>query len=160
MEHLKHDDNDDLAIGGSRQRILNSRVYSSQEIFCFDSAENIASYQPRIFISNNFPWKSRIDQIIQNAFESGLFVKWNRKSQKPPEIIEEFEPPMEITLEQATPLFVLFYSTALGLSVLSFFAECYIFRKRKQNPTSQKWKVLESFFDGKRHHLKDLSKRR
>lgn len=158
MEHLKHDDNDDLAIGGSRQRILNSRVYSSEEIFCFDSAEHIASYQPRLLISNDFPYKSRVDEIIQNAFETGLFAKWNRENQMPPEHIVEYEPPMEITLEQALPLFALLLGISLVLSISTFLAELFIFWKRKQNPASQKWKVLESFFDGKRHHFNNLTK--
>lgn len=157
LQHLKHDDNYDLAIGGSRQRIFNSPNYSSEEIFCFDGAERIAGYQPRLLLSNNFVGRSRVDQIIQNAFESGLFIKWDRENRKPIKHVEEYEPPFEITLQQAAPILALYLPIAMGMSIVTFLLERFIFWKRKQNPESQKWKLLESFFDGERHYFKNLS---
>lgn len=158
LDLLKRDDNEDLAVGGSRQRILNSPSYLSTEIFCFDVDESIVSYQPRLLFRKHFPLKSRFNEIIQSAFESGLFIKWDRESRKKPERIVEYEKPIALTLEHCEGFLVLFFLIAIFLSILTFFAELYVSLKRKENPQSKLWIHIESFFDGKRYHLKDLSK--
>lgn len=158
LNHLKHDDNEDLAVGGSRQRILNSPSYLSTEIFCFDVDESIVSYQPRLLFQKHFPLISRFNEIIQHAFESGLFIKWDRDNRKKPERIVEYEQPMGLSLEHCQAFLVLFFLNGILLSVLTFLAEFYISIKRKQKPHSKLWKQLEIFFDGKRHYLKNLSK--
>lgn len=158
LNHLKHDDNEDLAVGGSRQRILNSPSYLSTEIFCFDVDESIVSYQPRLLFRKHFQLKSRFDEIIQHAFESGLFIKWDRDSRKKPERIVEYVPPMALSLENCQGFLVLFFLNGILLSVLTFFAELLIAFKRKRETQSKLWKQLEMFFDGKRYYLKDLAK--
>lgn len=157
LEHLKQDDNIDLAVGGSRQRILNSPSYLSTEIFCFAADESIASYQPRLLFRKYFTLKSRVDQLIRNAFESGMFIKWDRENRKRPERITEYEPPLEIRLEHWTGFLTLFFLTGNILSICTFFAERLIWSQRKLNPQSSRWKKIESFFDGKRHYFRDLS---
>lgn len=147
-----------MAVGGSHQRILNSPSYLSTEIFCFGVGESIVSYQPRLLFRKHSPLKSRVNEIIQNAFESGLFIKWDRENRKKPEHIVEYEPIMAITLEHWTGLLLLFFLNGIILSISTFLAELFISSKRKQNPQSKRWKLIKSFFDGKKYYLKDLSK--
>ena len=156
MDHLKHDDNDYLAVGGSRQRILNSRSYSPLKIYCFDREENIASYQPALFMRQDFNLKRKINRIILNAFESGLFVKWDRDSQRKKERIIPYTPNPSFTLKEYTFAFVFVVGIGSLMAASSLLCEIVINRKMKQTTKAKIWSYLEQFFDGDRHYLKDL----
>lgn len=150
------DNNFNLAIGNSRQRILNSPIYSQSKIFCFNRSENIASYQPALFMQKTFQMNRRFDKIIRNAFESGLIVKWSRDSQRKkereiqPEIIES------ILLKEMAFLYILLLFPGSFISILSFLCELIIHWKMRQSDSSRTWKYFEQFFDGKRHYLRNL----
>lgn len=151
---MKHGDNYDLTVGGSRQRILNSDFYSPSEIFCFD--EKVASFQPALLINKSFELKSKINQIIRHAFEGGLFVKWDRKIHiKKDEI--NIEGVYAISMREFSPLFVFLTGVGNLLALLSFFAERFTFQKMKQRTASPIWKLLARFCDGKRYYLKNLT---
>lgn len=145
-----------MAFGGSRQRILNSRSHSSSKIFCFNQDENIASYQSTLIMRKDFALRQRIDDIIRNAFESGLFVKWGRDSQRKKQRIDSFEPEYALTLEQYAVFLVVIYSIGCILAILSFMSEITIQRKLKKHYRSQIWMYFERFFDGNRYYLKNL----
>lgn len=151
---MKYDDN--LAIGGSRQHILNSRSYSPSKIYCFDRDENIASYQPALLMRKDFALRQKIDEIIQYAFESGLFVKWDRDSQRKKERILPFIPETELSLGHLSPAFVFIICVGSIMSILSVISELIIYRNMQQEQRSWIWMYFEQFFDGNRHYLKDL----
>lgn len=156
LDRLKLRENYRLAVGGSRQRILNSRFYSPSKIYCFGHAENIASYQSVLLMRKDFALIGKIDKIIRNAFECGLLVKWDRDSQRKKERIDPFEPKYALTLEQYVVFLVVIYSIGCIWAILSFFAEIIIKRKMKQRKRSPIWKYLERFFDGNRYYFKNL----
>lgn len=155
LEHLTHDDSSDLAVGGSRKYILNSPSYSPQKIFCFDSDESIASYLMVLSMRKDFALKSKVDEIIRNAFEGGLFVKWDRETRRKTEPIRPYEPKLELTLKECA--FVCFICLfGYILSNLTFICEIIIYRKIKKNGQSPVWKYLEQFFDGNRNYFRNL----
>lgn len=156
LDHLKHDDNDDLAVGGSRQRILNSHSYSVSEIFCFNRNERIASFQPALLIRRDFAMRQRIDEIIQNAFEGGLFVKWDRDSQRRKKPLLPYSPKPILTLAEMAVLFVFFLIGGWILSISVFINEIVIKRKNQQPNRIRFWIFLEQMVDGERHYFKNL----
>lgn len=153
---MKRDENYDLAVGGSRQQILNGRSYSASSIFCFDQNEHIASYQPAMMVRKGFPLESKINEIIQDAFESGLFIKWHRNSERKLERAIPNEPPTELTLKDLRFAFVWILLGGYILSTLAFISELIISRQMKQPSRSWIWAYLEQFFDGERHYFKNL----
>lgn len=154
---MKHDDNYDMAIGGSRQHILNSRSYSSREHFCFNPDQNIVSYQPRLLMRMNAPLRSRIDRIIRNSLESGLFEKWKRDSErrKEPKQIEQEETHV-LTCEHFLFLYGTVYATGVVMASLSLYSEIIIKRNMMKSPRLRIWMYLEHFFDGNRNYLRNL----
>lgn len=156
LDHLKNDDNKDLAVGGSRQHILNSRSYSPSKIFCFNRDENIASYQPTLLMPKDFALRQRIDKIIQYALEGGLPVKWDRDSQRKKEQLILYIPHPILKLEEMAVLFVFFLIGGWILSISIFFNERFIWRKMQQTNPSCVWKFLEEMADGERHYFKNL----
>lgn len=155
LEYLAHDSN--LAVGGSRQHILKSFSYSPRKIFCFDPSENIASYQPALLMRKDSPLKSRFNKVIRNAFEGGLFVKWNRdiqrkKKHSPPQ--EDI--PTEILMEHLSGVIIWAYVFGCLMSFATFICEKIIFLKVKSSNRPRAWIYLEHFVDGERHYLKDL----
>lgn len=157
MNDLKHDDNYDLAVGGSRQYILNSNSYSPSGIFCFDSDENIASFQPRLLIRKDFAKKMKVNEIVQNAFEGGLVVKWSNDILRRRKPIIPPEPPIGITLKFFSPVLIFVLLMGSIMSTASFLCERIIHHKLKQCPQSWIWLRLEEFFDGERHYLRNIS---
>ncbi|XP_055309007.1 uncharacterized protein LOC129572917 [Sitodiplosis mosellana] len=158
LDHLKHDDNELLAIGGSRQRILNSQSYSPAGIFCFDR-ESIASFQPAMLMRKDFALKRKIDEIIRNAFESGLFVKWDRDSQRKKERVIPFEPSVVLSVENIAMPLVFAIGVGSLMATAAFYCEILISRKIKENAPSRHWVYLEQFFDGERHYLKNMTEK-
>lgn len=153
---MKQQKNYRLAVGGSRQRILNSCSYSPNEIFCFGRDESIASYHPAFLIRKNFALNSKIDKIIQNAFESGLFVKWDWDNQRKKERLIQFEPPDELTIQHFLGSFVFLVSGGAVLATITLLSERLSFRKIQNPNCSRVWIYLEHIFDGQRHCLKNL----
>lgn len=142
-------------MGGSRQHILNSPSYSPSKVFCFDRDEGIAGYQPVLLMRKDFPLRKRIDEIIRNAFESGLFEKWDQdssiKARQDP-----FEAGTALTLEQYAVFLVIVYIIGCILSTLSLIAEFIVERNVGQDRRFRIWIYLQYLFDGKRHYWNDL----
>ena len=156
LDHLKYDDNQEFAIGGSRQRILNSRSYSPEQIYCFKEDENIASYQPALLTRKGFALTEEIDKIIRNAFEGGLFVKWDRDNQRRKERKISFTPKLTLTLQEMAVLFVFILMCGWILSISIFLNERFIHEKMQQTNPSRIWTFLEQMVDGRRHYFKNL----
>lgn len=147
-----------MAVGGSRQHILNSRFYSPWEMFCFGSDQSIVNFQPRLMLRVDILLQSKINRIIQNAFESGLFSKWERDSQRKKERIFPIEPPLTLNLEQYSFALVTIYGSGVIISTLAL---CFEFVIRWNMIRSHQWRIwmyLQQFFDGQRHYFKDSVK--
>lgn len=59
------------------------------KIVCFNRSERIAGYQRRLLMRMDFPLTTRINQIIQNAFESELLAKGDRDNQRKKEFVSK-----------------------------------------------------------------------
>lgn len=154
LEHLKHDDNSDLAVGGSRQHILNSPSYSPSKLFCFNEQEHIVSYQPMLLMRSDFVLKSQINIIIRNAFESGLLEKWNRDSQRKKERLIPFQVPIRVNLQNYYVVVTIF-GAGIIFSTVTFITE-RIVENRLKKTRSSPWTYLEGFFNGRRNYLTHL----
>lgn len=118
-------------------------------MYCFDLNEHIVSYQPTLLMRTNFVARPRVDEIIQNAFESGLFLKWDRDSQRKKERIIPFEPSFVATLEQYSFALVLVLGTGLTISCLIFFVELFIQHQVQLKPNTI-WTWTRRAVDGHR----------
>lgn len=145
-----------MAVGGSRQHILNSHFYSPWTMFCFGSDQSVVSFQPRLMIRMDFPRKSRIDRIIQNAFECGLFEKWNRDSQRKKQHIVRYDEETPLTSKNYS-FMVLIFGSGLIMGTLALFSEIIISRNMMKSRRWRMWEYFEQFLDGKRNHLQDLT---
>lgn len=105
----------------------------------------------------NVPLQSRIDRIIQNAFEGGLFEKRYGDTQQK-RIATRYEVPLEIpfNLEQYSFALVSIYGSGVIMSTLAFCCELLIKRIMMQMKRLRIWNYVEQFFDGQRHYLKDV----
>lgn len=155
LEHLEHDDNYDMAVGGSRQYILNSRFHSPWKMFCFNSDQSIVNFQPRLMMRVDILLQSKIDRIIQNAFESGLFTKWNRDSQRKKEHVFPIGPPLTLNLEQYSFALITVYGSGVIISILALCFEFIIQWNMMRPHRWWIWMYLQQFFDGQRHYFKD-----
>lgn len=157
LETLKYFD--DIAIGASRQHILNCPTYLSSTIFCFDESENIANYKVSLLVSQQFNRTYDINHVIRRIFEADMLSKWYEDSRRR----EIFEPtehiPIELTFEQFAPGIVFGLLIGLTLSFLAFVCEHIIRLKLSENNGNGIWIYLEHFFDGKRHYLQNLPER-
>lgn len=156
LTHLEQDENYNLAIGSSRQHILNSPSYTDETIFCFKRSENILSYQLSLIMREGFRLNFRFNQLISNAFESGMIVQWERVSQRKRKRIIPNEPSLPLSIDQLGVAFAVILFWGSVLSFLSFISELIIHRKMKEERPHWIWSYFEQFFDGNRHYLKDL----
>lgn len=97
----------------------------------------------------DFIVRPRIDRIIQNAFESGLFLKWDRDSQRKKERIIPYEPSFIATLEQYSFALILVLGTGLTISSLIFFGELFIQHQVQRKPHAP-WTCMRRAIDGHR----------
>lgn len=159
LKHLKDDENYDLAIGASRQNILNNPFYSTSNIFCLNRNERIASYQLILMIRKDIQLKLRIDGIIQRAFESGLFVKWNSDRKRKQERLHKLysEPKSEPKLRLLNFGAIWFICGAgYMFAIATFICEILIQYKMKQKHRYWFWIYLEQCVDGHRHYFRSI----
>lgn len=149
---------DKLAVGGSRQNILNSPSYSPSNVFCFNKLENIASYPIALYMQKDFYLKKQVDNIIRKIFDAGLVEKWLQDS-----CIEKYEsryyPPDQLSVAYIGAALVFFLGVGSLFSISTFIAEKLVSWKMKQPARHKIWIYLEQFFDGKRHYFKNLPER-
>lgn len=151
LQRLNNDDYIDLAVGGSRQHILNSRSFSPLNMYCFDQSEHIIGYQPVLLMRKHSPLRSKIDDIICNAFEGGLFVKWNRDNQRKKKKHEHrHKSPDKLTLKEYAFGIVLILGIGSTVSTLTFCVELIIKWQMKLRPRMP-WTMYEACVDGHRY---------
>lgn len=69
------------AVAVSRNWVEKSAQFASNKIFCFNRANNIQNYSVSINIRKGFPYIAEVNEIIRNALEAGLIVKWEHDGQ-------------------------------------------------------------------------------
>lgn len=147
---------DDVAIGASRQHILNCPAYSPSKIYCFEKSQNIANYKISLLISQQINRTNDINHVIRRVFEAGLFWKWHADSERR----KKFEPlkhiPMALTFEHFSAGFVFVLLIGWSLACLAFVSEHIIRLKIQERNGKGIWIRLEYFFDGKRHYFLNL----
>lgn len=144
-----------MAIGGSRQNILSIETHLTNQIYCFDRQENIASYPVSLIIKKSSPIKSKIEAVSRQLIESGLFVKWARDSRKRDtlRVPKEFE---GISLKHFDFPLLLICGIGLFVAFSSFIWEQITFHMMMKSTKTRFWSRLNTFFDSRRHFLKDL----
>lgn len=88
MDELKWDDK--LAVAASYARVRSDRsIFTSY--YCFDRLNSIHRHSLKFLMHKNFDMLNELNQFIEQAFESGLVVKWLKGNrfepfvEKPPE---------------------------------------------------------------------------
>lgn len=144
-----------MAVGGSRQHIFNSRSFSPSKIFCFNENEHIAGYQPVLWMRKHFPLKKNIDKYIRNAFESGLFVKWDRDSQRKKERIVPFQmdDPITMTLFRKH---IFTFGPGWTLAVMALIGELFVEHMKRITGQHKIWTFFERALDGRRNYFTNL----
>lgn len=72
LNHLISDDH--LAVGISREYVINHFNYDPEEIFCFDRSQHIESLQISIFARKESI--NLLNEEIRGYLEAGLISKW------------------------------------------------------------------------------------
>lgn len=143
LEYLKEYENHNAAVGDSFSHISTSSHYSPEEIYCFDERESLITYQVSIFLEKSSEIVRKINGIIRNSFESGLFSKWKRDTLKFKQSIEE-TPPIQMTLENLLMPVIFILGIGIPISVAVFLLEHLVSRKMKQKIKSGIWFFLDN----------------
>lgn len=154
LNNLSEVRNSDLAVGGSRQHILD--VYSPSNHYCFDRSQRIINYHISMRTSDSFKSTPKINGIIRRLIEGGFVVRWQRDFSS--KIKNRMIPTSstEASMESLAFLFCFLYVLGMFLATLSFLAEKIIARKVAKKQKHWIWIHLERFFDGERYYLMDL----
>lgn len=152
------DNNKEIALGASRQHILNSPAYSPSTVFCFEKSQAFGAHQIALRIRKDFKFLGKVNEIIRHLFEGGLFVKWDRdnKRKRKYEIPFIVKRPIQLKYFNTGSGFVL--SGGFIMASLTFVLELIISKKLKQKNEHRIWKYLERSLDGRRYYLKNLTK--
>lgn len=152
LVNLEQDDF--LAVGDSRQHILNAPNYSPNKIFCFnDYNSTIKRYSVSLIMRRNSELKSRIDNIIQRLFEAGLFYKWAQNSHRTKKFETSYVATFQVNLEHLYMPLVLVFLVGPFITVSTFLIELITFRKLRQHNRSQIWVYISEQLDGNRHYF-------
>lgn len=150
---MKHDDNDDLAVGVPRAHAMSTSLVANHDIFCFERSQNIANYSISLAIRNDLKLLSKINQIIQNILKGGLNVKWAREHKIKVHWKENLNENQSATwapfqFENFAVAFYFVYFPGLILAAATFCAELYIAKKKCESRGSTLWKILSEIVDG------------
>lgn len=155
---LNNNYKDDLAVGGSRQNILNSPSYSPSKIYCFDRLENIRSYSIALYMQKRFYLKEKVNDIITELFKGGLLEKWDKQSQMRRKYEVAYTIPLRLPVTHIMVPIVFVLGVGSFMSISTFIVEIYVFWKIEHSK-HKIWIYLEQFFDGQRHYLKNVPER-
>lgn len=159
LNYLKRDENDDLAVGGSRQHILNCPEYTPSKIYCFKYRDNVANYQPSLLIRKGFHLKSRIDQIVRRLFEAGIFEKWAQDCKRRRKYEIPYIAPIEMQLIHIYFPLIFLMLLAPMVSISTFIAELITANQMKKENNFRIWEYFEQFFSGHRYYFLDWPRR-
>lgn len=150
---MKRYENDDVAVGGARQHLINSLQYSKSEIYCFKNSESLIPYPMSLRVNKN--QKLIIDNIIRRLFESGIIQKWKVYSQRRKDREIDKVVPFELKLEHIYAILFFFFLGAI-VTIFVWIFELFIDKKVRDEPNNRLWLCIERSLDGKRHYFMNL----
>lgn len=154
MNELQFEENHNLAAIVPRRQALGSRAF--ENIYCLKESETIEKYFISLLIQNNVGLNEKIDKIIQNLFESGLFVKWIKDNRRGRNYRAVETVPEKLSMHHLHLGFFIILA-GLGIATAVFFAELIIFSKINQGNTSHWfWICLQWIVDGQRYFLRHV----
>lgn len=154
LQHLKRPENYRMAVGDSRLHLLSSPSYSPSELYCFDESESIFTYQVSLLLKNGSELEAKINRIIRNLFESGIFIKWSKEYQRNQQIDESDDTPRILTITHLLMPLIFVMGTLIPLSLIVFSLELVTFGKMSRGEKSRIWFYLEQMCNPDRHYLK------
>lgn len=69
------------AVALPRSEAERTHQFASNELYCFEKAENIQNYSVSLMVRKNFECMPEVNEIIKQALEAGLIKKWSSDSQ-------------------------------------------------------------------------------
>lgn len=156
LKYLNDKNEFDWAICASRQNILNSPFYLPSKYVCFDQSAHIKSYFVSLMMRNDFKMKIKINKIIRNLFEAGIFVKWQRDNQIRSKYEIPFLSEFNITLDDYGIFFLIYFGGFFTASILVFCLENVILWKMRQRKINRIWFYLDRIVDAERYYFIDL----
>lgn len=150
-------ENSKLAVAISREHAINSRLISTDELYCFEKSQIIYEYDLKLFMCTNFPYINELNQFIQMASASGLIKKWRIDNQIRSKIMRKEKNYNQLTLEQGYGYLIIWYCL-LAFTFLFVFVEKIIYMKARAPNPSKIWILAEMLIDSDRHFLLETKK--
>lgn len=155
-EHIqKIDRHGNLAVAVPRTFVQSKRFNQGDQVFCFNSPDNIYDYALKFLMRKDFPLAEKLNEFIKDTSEYGIITKWlneyRYKTGKQTKL--EYQTFNEQHISVAWTLFL----------SLQIFAFCILLveilvHKKVQQLSVPFWRVLEMIIDPHRHFLNsDLS---
>lgn len=141
--------NNRLAIATSRQHALNHRI---SKIYCFDESQNIYKHLISMYVRKDHHAFDNIMIFTIRAFESGLFVKWERDSK----IAHQAKPKVSTIFSlKLSHIYgsIFIYLLFAFLGMIFFLAEMYTFRKARVENSRRFWVICDLLIEGQRNFL-------
>lgn len=153
LQHLKRPENYNMAVGDSSLHLLSAPSYSSSDIYCFEDSESILTYHVSLLLKNGSKLEAKINRIIRNLFETGMFTKWNTFDQREQHIIDSNEPPVRMTVTNLLMGLICVLGIGIPLALIIFIMELVSFAKTKQNEKSRIWFNMHQICNPDRQYL-------
>lgn len=143
-----------LAVATSKQHAAMNSAMPDWKMHCFADSQHLHSHPVALFVRQNHPLRSRIDNYVQRLVEGGLLVKWKRDIQlhSPHIVVSGRNRKEKLTNEHIFLGWVLFGAFLL-FTVLAFAAEHIIAHQMERANAGRFWHLAEKFIDGRRYLL-------
>lgn len=69
------------AVALPRSEAERTHQFASNEMYCFEKAENIRNYSVSLMVRKNFECMPEVNEIVKQALEAGLIKKWSSDGQ-------------------------------------------------------------------------------
>lgn len=151
LMELEH--NGRLAVAISHKHATSNSKIPNRAIYCFAGKEIIYNYPISMFIHENHPMTTLINDNIRRAFEGGLFRKWktDHSINFNPKV-DSSARPFQLGIDHLfTPvaLFTVFACFAFG----AFIAEIIVHYHIQKHNCGRFWKIADMLIDADRHFL-------
>lgn len=142
-----------VAVAVSRKQVLNCLAISNEEIYCFEKIQNIRSIAISMVARHRYALLTKMNRLIQNAIESGLFLKWERDSILSNQKDESDNIRYNRVIWGHFGGTMIIITAGLTISAMVFAFELFVKRMRRVHRRSKFWKVAERLIDGHRYEL-------
>lgn len=147
-----------MAVGGSRNHMMNNDDFDPSKVLCFDRLENVATFPISLWMRKNVlnEKKAAIDDIINRIFESGLPTKWFSDYKHKTDSRVSHQLPNRLRVDQLAFAMCFLYLPFICGSCLTLCLEKITFQYQNKPKSHWIWKYMEQFCDGQRHYLLNL----